>query len=135
MRDSGLTPSEVIEIRSVINRYINARGWMKRNYDKASDDETKRYHMVAKLFDDTWAKFKVRMSEEDIDKFTGMLESDTVAPDNHKHSIDFEKRPPDEETARVDTEKKPSEYKPPKKSIVVKQISKPNIKNNQPELF
>ena len=136
MRDSGLEPSEIIEIRSAINKFIEGRGWMRRHFEEATDDQMDRYHKLEDEFDATWAKFKPRMSDEDIDKFTEMLESDTVAPEKHKHQYEIEQRP-EEIKKEPEIEKRPDDLdvdKKKKKTIVVRQIKKPKL-GNQPELF
>ena len=134
MRYSGLTQSEVIEIRGAINRFISARGWMRRNFEKATKEEQTRYQEIEDAFDKTWAKYKKQMSEEDIDKFNKMLASDTVAPQDKSHQYEFEQRP-DNIDEEPELYQKPEDFEPNKKPIEVKQINKPKLKKNQPELF
>ena len=78
-------------------------------------------------------KFKGKMNEDDIFKFNKMLESDTVAPENKTHQYEFEPRPDNiDEKPRV--EQKPEDFEPKRKTRIVKQIKKPNLKGQQ-ELF
>lgn len=133
MKDSLLNQSEIIGLRNAINRYIEARGWMRRNHETASQAEVKRYEEVSDSFDSLWSKYRHKMSPADIDKFNEMLESDTVIPENKKHQVELEMKPKEQEETVL--EGRPDDFKEKKKVKQVKQIKAPNLKKNQPELF